>query len=516
MGRFEIEIGSQRLFIENVAMGLGRVQVEEYLQDFRGDLIYLVMGFGTATARGGPPSAETELVSALTAFAAAARRVIDNPALTLQEITAETRIARLRPNAATFRQYARMPAAQRLVGRGTKETADIADNRYLRHMVQVCERLARNVARAVQRQADSFAARAALEAARSAEYLAMDSRAVDPEIFDTWQAELSKKLEPLASYTDGIDVKVSEEIRSTELKTRGRYGNSVDKLFCDRPQGHNEEDTRRGILYNILGIPVELARLMLEAAGFGDIYRIRGVVNILEHQPKKGARLIRFSHVVSVTPRALANKQLRRQFLKRNGWRIRLSSKEREEMRQEARTAKRRGEDYLSRARRADAAFTGISLPQAELRRQDRLWQTLGVGVSSLFPTGMRFSRSPDYAACLSAFRRVRELAEPSGASDAALQAIDRIGILHASAIYERWCLVKIITVLIDDYGFAPGTGWQDQLIRAVTGLPEALTLDFNRNDPVMTARLEVQPLLPNGRRPDFRLCFSHRVHPGS
>jgi len=143
-----------------------------------------------------------------------------------------------------------------------------------------------------------------------------------------------------------------------------------------------------------------------------------------------------------------------------------------------------------------------------ELRRQDRCWKGMGVVPSPLFPTGMRYSRSPDYAACLSAFHRVRELAEPSGVGDAALLAIDRIGILHASALYERWCLIKIISVLIEDYRFAPETGWQDLLIRAVTGQPESLVLDFHRNDPTITARLEIQRELPNGRRPDFRLCF--------
>jgi hypothetical protein len=515
MGRFEITIGSQRLFVENIATGLARPQVEEYLRDFQQDLIWLVMGFGTATATSGAPSTDAELVSALTDFASAARRVIDKPALNLREITAETRIAQLRPNAATFRQYARMPAARRLVGRGAEATADIVDNRYLRHMVQVCERLARNVVQSAQRQSASFAARAAMEAARSAEYLAMDSRAVEPEIFDNQQAELKEKLESVASYTDGPIVDGREEIRSVLLKIGRRYASEADKIFCDRVRGRNEEDARLGIRYNVLRVPEDLTSLMLNAAGFGDIYRIRGTVGILDHQPKKDARLIRFSHVVAVVPQALANKQLKREYLEQNGWRVRLSPRERKEVRQEARTAQQRGEIYLRRAARAEEISNLLSLNQTELNWQDRLWQTKGVGLSSLYPTGMRYSRHPDYAACFSAFRRVRELAEPSGAGDAALQAIDRIGILHASALYERWCLVKIISVLIDDYGFTPAAGWQDHLIRAVTGLRESLAVDLYRNDLGMAARLEFQPLLPNGRRPDFRLSFSTGKSPG-
>jgi len=302
MGRFEIAIGSQRLFVESVETDLGRAHIEEYLRDFQQDLIWLVMGFGTATATGGAPSVETELVSALTAFASAARRVVDNPALSLREIRVETRIARLRPNVATFRQYARMPAAQRLVGRGTEETADIADNRYLRHMVQVCERLARSVAQSAQRQADNFAARAEMEAARSAEYLTMDSRAVDPAIFDRQQADMKEKLDLVASYTDEGNPDISGDVRSIRLKVGKRLADQADKFFCYRTGAAKEEDGRLGIRYNVLQVPKKLANLMLTVIGFSDEYELHGTESIRYYTFKKDGAHIRFSHVVSVIP----------------------------------------------------------------------------------------------------------------------------------------------------------------------------------------------------------------------
>jgi hypothetical protein len=114
----------------------------------------------------------------------------------------------------------------------------------------------------------------------------------------------------------------------------------------------------------------------------------------------------------------------------------------------------------------------------------------------------------------VAAFHKVSELAQRSGIGDAALKAIDRIGILHASALYERWCLVKIISILIETYRFIPEAGWQDQLIRCVTGTPGSLTLKFSRRDLDLVAKLEVQLVLPNGRRPDFRLRFGWELAP--
>lgn len=125
-------------------------------------------------------------------------------------------------------------------------------------------------------------------------------------------------------------------------------------------------------------------------------------------------------------------------------------------------------------------------------------------------PTGMRYSMQPDYAACLSAYRRVETLARRSGLYDGALEAIGRVSTLHASALYERWCLVKILRVLIREYGFLHQPGWQEQLIAAVTGIPQPFSMGLFRPEIDLGALLEIQPLLKNGRRPDFRLRFAY------
>lgn len=150
-----------------------------------------------------------------------------------------------------------------------------------------------------------------------------------------------------------------------------------------------------------------------------------------------------------------------------------------------------------------------LASSQAALRQQDAHWHSLGVQPQSTFPMGMRYVLSPDYAAVLKAYTRVRELAERAGIGGESLDELHRISILHASAVYERWCLVKIISVLIEDFDFEPNPGWQEIVIRAVTGRPDSVSLLFNRKDIGISAILEIQPVLANGRRPDFRLRFN-------
>jgi len=513
MGRFEILVGGQSLFVENVATDLSRTQIEEYLQDFKQDLVWLVMGFGSGTVTGGASLVDSELVKALRDFSAAARRVALNPARAIRETVSETSIARLRPNATTFRQYARMPAAQRLMGRVMEETANIADNGYLRHMVQVCERLARTVGLTVRQQADSFATRAQMESERNVTYLQTESRSVDPEIFSRQQDELKEKLDRVTNFVDENDCAESGRIRDYRLFVSKRYSNNAMQLFFNKVDGESTYDKQESIEFNVIEIPSTLVNSMLAALSFSNEYTLRGIAKLTVERTQKGKlyRLVRFSHVASVTAHthALENKQRKRASLEKNAWRIRLSKQEREEMWQEARTAKLRGKVYLQRAERAVAAAVALKDCRAELHRQEHIWRGAGVAPRSAFPMGMRYIQSPDYAACLTTFNQVQSLAKRSGIGDAALDELDRIGILHASAIYERWCMVKIISVLIEDYGFSPQPSWQDHLIRVVTGVPQSLCLTFQREDIAMVASLEIQPIFPNGRRPDFRLRFS-------
>jgi hypothetical protein len=81
-------------------------------------------------------------------------------------------------------------------------------------------------------------------------------------------------------------------------------------------------------------------------------------------------------------------------------------------------------------------------------------------------------------------------------------------GILHASALYERWCLVRLISLLTETFGFIPEADWLDRVIEGVCGPLTPFELKFDRKDIKMSARLEIQPVLKNGRRPDFRLSF--------
>ena len=91
---------------------------------------------------------------------------------------------------------------------------------------------------------------------------------------------------------------------------------------------------------------------------------------------------------------------------------------------------------------------------------QEAKWEGPGSSSTAKFPMGMRFAQNPIYAAALAAFHRMSELERHTGIGGDALDRLGSINMLHASAMYERWCLIKIIDVLVEDFGFAPKGDW--------------------------------------------------------
>ncbi len=519
MGQFTIWLGKQRLQLNNVVDELDRTSVEDYLRDFQHDLIWLVMGFGGATATTGSGATVNKgIVEALEAFATASHRVLTHPAQHVREVLIDSRPARLRPNVATFREYLRNPSAQRLTGRGAEETPDIADNRYLRHMAQVCEKLASHVAKAAELHAGVFAGRAGMEAQRSTEYETTTHRRVDPEVFDRQMKDLAKKLARVSEFkTDSPED--GEAFRTFEFRPGVPYGSREGQMFYNNTDGSQASDESLDVSFSVVEVPPQLAEAIQATHSFCDYYSIEGVARATRRTTKmgKGYREVVFSKIYSVTPftSAIANKSARRQQLELNDWRSPLTSTERKELQQEAVTARKRERVYRDQGQKVEQLAKLLKQCRAELRAQNLEWQKLGVASSPQVPMGVRFSQSPTYTACQVSYAKVTALAKNHGLGLDEMEAIERIGVLHASALYERWCLVKIISILMEDYELKPEMGWQASLIRAVTGKPQSLTLQFRRDDLGWSACLDVQPELPNGRRPDFRLRF-RQDEPGS
>lgn len=519
-GTFEVEIGAKRrLIVDAVALELDRAHAQDYLDDFRDDLVWLAVGQPIGAAAQAGSDYSQALVEALAGFAQAARRVLKHPASEVREATALVPTAKLRPSADTFRAAMRRPGARAYPGRVAVESADVPENRYVRGMVEHCRRLAHSIARASKRHHGHHAARSQREKVRAERLSAMDVIEVDQEIFDNQIAEISHVMEAICAWgpnpvTPGRRPREFHFEVGTEFK---ETKNGPQELFYRNPSRDRAADFKDGIDFNVARFPEALHVLIMAGRRIdsGLALTVAGDASVAKfpHYKKVGRRAV-FTHIaqVQVHSPVLQRRTTARASLEQNGWRRRLSATERKEIELEARTARSRSAHLEQRARLSEAVHDSLHVFERDMGMQVAEWERAGVGSTAMFPMGMRFAQNPIYAAALAAFHRVSELERHTGIGGHALDRLGSINMLHASAVYERWCLIKIIDVLVEDFGFAPQGEWVEHVIasacRAAGHGDKGFSVDFRRTDPKMTARLEIEPMLDNGRRPDFRLRF--------
>ncbi|MFS0849499.1 hypothetical protein AB3M93_08525 [Novosphingobium panipatense] len=528
-GTFDIEIGPRgRLVVDAVALELDRAHAQDYLDDFRDDLVWLAVGQPTGAAAQAGADYSHVLVEALADFAQTARRVLERPAREVREATALVPTAKLRPSADTFRAAMRRPGARAYPGRVAIESANVPENRYVRGMVEHCRRLAHSIARASDRYQGHLAARAEREKARAERLIDMDVVEVDQQVFDNQVGEIVQTMDAIEEWSaDPSEPDNARREFHFQVGDEFKEGNRGPReMFYLNPSRDSDADARKGIQHSVARLPGELHDLVMAGRRIDRhlALKVIGDADVTTFKSKYGIGFRRaiFTHIakVEIHSPVLQRRKAARASLEQNGWRRRLSIPERKEIELEARTARSRAAHLEQQAKLTEAVHDSLHLVERDMGMQVAEWEKAGVGSTVMFPMGMRFVQNPIYAAALAAFHRVSELERHVGIGGGALDRLGSINMLHASAVYERWCLIKIIDVLMADFGFAPQGDWVEHVIasacRAAGHGDKGFSVEFRRADPKMMARLEIEPVLDNGRRPDFRLRFEMGRSDGS
>ena len=504
-GRVVIETTGTQITLDHTMGGAGRL--DDYLSDFRSEFIWLALNAGSkvsgAVAAGG--GLNLELAEALVAFAAAVQAVLERPATQVREVVEACPIDRIRPTAETFRHHARNPAARSLPGRKAVETPDTPENRYLRHMIGNATRLAYVAVLTFTSSAERLRASAAEEAARAGTLASTRWRDVDPEILDIQFAERTRLVEELRCYSDAQRPPNAIEYALRLTKRYMSHGFFYEPL--NRRARKAEGDT-----FAVVTWKERLDRLIGDIQPFNREFAVAGVAEPSRRLTRshKPYQLLNFTCVYAVRMRTdvIGNQAQYRSRLEANGWRAQISAAERRELASEARTATTRAAALDRRSLEIGDAGGLLAEALHRLQALDRQLEAGGVRRSAAIPMGQRYLQNPRYAAGLAAFRAIEVALSRGGIGFETLDKLEAVGVLHASALYERWCLVKIIAVLIEDYRFEPPPDWGACLVRSILDRSRGSVLELRRPDVGIAAYIQYQPTLRNGRRPDFALSF--------
>lgn len=512
-GAYRFRIGEQLLLVENRISSFGRVDIQGYVDDFRDELLWMIMNHdSTATAKGGGPRIGQELLECLRTVHDAVGRILAAPAVAVKEIQEKTVIAKLRPSSSSFREYARNPSARQLTGRVPYESIDTAENGYIRYILAAAIRLTKAYVSSALRYGAYLETVAEQQEMRAHSLQETKVRKVDPEVFDRQASDIRLKLDRIAEYSD--QNKGGQRNKPYPIRL-GRDYHRPNCFFYERLEADSGV-SGEPVQFRVVTLPSSVYRLVKAVISSCKEFTFVGVASSSTETANNGKLFLHLEleHVVAITPHTEIVERMaaKRARLEAMGWIVPIRANERRELDRESRISAARAARARSAKRDIQSRANDIREVLIRLEEIDAELALRGAGMRATFPMGMVLVSNPNYSACVAGFNRLKKLLSEGGVDEATLDQLDSIGVLHASDVYEKWCLVQICQILMFDFGFQPEPGWRQKLVLACVNDECGQTLSLSRDDLGLTAVLAFQEELPNGRRPDFVLRISTRT----
>ncbi len=528
-GDARLQVGDQLIRLRISPMGFTLEEYESLLDEFRSDAWQLIldpMSPTRATDRRRDGGIDPAFMAAVTAFIRYARRALNQPHRELREVRELQPVEQVRPCFVTFRELAVRGAPRVVSGRGHEASFDTPENRQMLAMCSSLRRTLGGLLAGARGAAEDFARRAraddhrAVEIQRMIGFAKVDERRL-ARLIEELKSDLrnyKKAVQRLLTRApDGRAIRFEVIVKKDVNLEHGEVG------FWStlRPVNGGE---RRSISYRIdfnedIGAVAPVFRKGCKYLISGKLFHIYspdtnrygnwGKVKVLWLMSID-------SNIEQNISGQIASLLRRDAALARDGFLIRLNSKDTQDQQRDLTEARRSAKRLYA----ASALWVGVEdllrpLTQA-ISTVEKRARELGILESrrAAFTGSMTYVLNPDYRGALAAFRRALEAAGLTASQLDGLLRLEDLGILDLPAVYERWCLLRIVSVLRDHFHLVPPPGFRDHLLGCATDRG-TLSLRFCGGEIRRDLLFEYQPRLPreglpeNQRpNPDFMLTL--------
>ena len=211
----------------------------------------------------------------------------------------------------------------------------------------------------------------------------------------------------------------------------------------------------------------------------------------------------------TTSEQSLNQLEAQRQSLESTNWIRPLSNGEKEEQRKE-KEALEKATTLLKKNQQNNLELIDNLKPTIDkLKKLLNKCKELNIQKDSYFPNSMTFIQNPNYQGSYSFYKKINEIVGVDENLFVQLQLLEKIGLLEIHAIYEKWCYLQIIKVLIDKYRFQPEDNWKIKLANQTMGNLNKIKnvkIQFTNKSIEREIDLWLEKILDSGKRPDFML----------
>ena len=522
-GSARVKVQNKVLKIVNNSLGFTVDELEAYLRDFKNDLWMLILkeqGYIKGAIEKEVPSIfHPEMVKYLHDYAYAIERIIRKPSNELKEIQAKRPVRSVKPVNRTFMELAIKGNPKYLTSRASQESYDTPDNRYIHYTLKRVLYLINQLA-VLGGSQDSIYERI-ITAERKRLTSLSDSKKVDPVVFYNEINSINEKVKKIEHTLDKALIDSPCQSPDDEftyrfwLVERMEYQKeNENKYFCSELDGYSFKEKHKATLVVELPSFVPMDDIVNKYKKIE--IRVRGNAKKEKRESKNGNTIytIKFSAILNLSiedhplNRELERLERVKANLEKVDWVVPYTDKELQDIESE-RQFLRKKLDLLSSRHKGIKEFNSSISPIVKILRDSKIhFEEMSVGISANFPNTMVFVQNPSYSLAKSSFSRISSINGMDESIFKAMMAIDEIGLVNISNLYEKWCLLQIIKVLTDIYLFSISENWKKDLIEAVS--KKKYNIQFKMKSAtleqsiILTYEHQFEPGDPNSRRPDY------------
>lgn len=524
-GTLVLQIGLHRCEIQISSSDFTRVELDEYLQSFSDGIWELVVDNSSpihAERLGIGHVISDEVLNYVSQMMACSEAILRAPKSELREVQKLLPRKEVKPVNRTFRELCSRSNQKRLTSRSAESSYNVPDNRYVLFALErsylIISKLARHAHRLTKRysnkvlhlekQIDSLKQdiKINIDLARN-DLLKLKER----KSLEYWEDQLKKRifensieLAPRSKNHQEIFIKLKGV--ATKLKSPAFF---IEKHIDGKYQ--NVEGKVSFLVFNPSS--VDLSSILM--AGFE--YRITGLFKEVFFSDSYRLMFTAVSEievwdgdVIRSAKEAFKADRSKCVSLTKNNWSRQLSPKELEEQERHRRVLSKKISAYQEQKNNTQNLSDSLRPKVSKMKSILTRFKRLKITPSSKFTNSMTFVHNPNYQGVHSSFRYIKEA---SNLADDdifdGLEEIDKMGLVNMPLLYERWCLVQILSVLTTSFKFSLSGNWKHRLIKAVRMRQFDVEFLLRNECSQRAVTVTYEKHLQNGKRPDFVLDVS-------
>nr|ELR5041416.1 EstP [Providencia stuartii] len=522
-GTVKIGLGSQSCTIHIGLSEFTADQLNRYLSDFKNDLWELILdeqSYVTAKAKkveeGGVDEETLRLVSNLLSHT---KNITKKPKSELREVQALKSRKLVRPVNRTFMELAIKGYSKELTSRATTPSFNVPENRYVLFVLQRLYSILKQLVTISHNKINRFEGMAMKLTERLNGF--SGEKLINKDLVRK-HLEQIKKTYNLKYLNSQLQNKLSSSIQlnTSSLEYSNRWLIKVGeaskyykntyflsiRINSNFPWYSSDGPKQQVFIQFVDSSYAELFEKGLEYEIHTDMCEGKNVGN------KCFYALNSLSSIKVVGGEELSKR--RNKFLKerdkalvldKQDWIKKLTPKELAEQEREKRSVQTQLTYFQQNKAKVERVYEQLAPKVTQFKSAIKILEKMGVKPSPTFPNSMTFVQNPDYQAIHSGYKKIRELANLTDEDLLlSLEKVEGIGLVNMPLLYERWCLLQIIKVLVQNYHYQPDDEWKRKLLHIVLSRKHSNPLNFNNEPLKRKVYLRYEPLLDNGRAPDF------------